>query len=807
MQFKHISMRAGYFLIIIFILSVWVSHAQNHTQSIRGTITDKSSGFPLIGANIVLEGVTPLTGTVSNEYGEFHLQKVAIGRLSLKITYLGYNDVLLSDLELNSAKELILNIEMTEKVYTGQVAVIYAQSDKSQPINKMAVVSAREFTVQETELYAGARSDVARMAANYAGVTGIEDSRNDIIIRGNTPSGLLWRLDGIDIPNPNHFAAFGTTGGPICILRNNLLANSDFITSAFPAEYGNALAGVFDLRTISGNNQKHEFLAQVAFNGIEAGAEGPLNRKKASSYLVNYRYSTLDVFSKLGIQMGTGQAVPKYQDIFFKFNFPRTKIGSISIFGFGGISKIAFLDSEKDTSKQKIDFYGNEGWDITNHSNQAMIGINQMMLLNSSSYIKSSLAANFHQFYTYTDSVTPVSLATTAYERSNDLDCRLTASFLYSKKFNAQHNIQTGIKASLFYTDLIDSILYGNSNSFIYKNNYRGYYLLAQPYVEWQYRIRDNLELNTGLHGQYFSYNNSFSAEPRLGLKWEFTSLHTIGLGFGMHSQMIPPTVYFSQAFSPSGIYEMGNTRLDFMRSIHAVISYDWNISENTRFKAEVYYQYLYNIPVDATRYSSYSLLNQGANFDITAPDYLINNGKGKNYGLEFTIERFMSKGFYYLGTASAYASKYKASDQVWRHTAFSGAYSLNLLAGKEFNIKFRRKKEEKRKKTLVINLKTILTGGQRYTPINAAQSLAAQKNMYYEEQAYSEKFPDYSRTDLKIAYKMNAKRVTIEWSVEITNIFNQKNVYNQTFNRQTGETYFTYQLGRMIIPQYRIIF
>lgn len=143
----------------------------------------------------------------------------------------------------------------------------------------MATVSARSFTVEETSRYAGSLNDPSRMAANYAGVSSTSDARNDIIIRGNSPLGVLWRLNGMEIPNPNHFGSLGTTGGPVSILNNNLLDKSDFLTGAFPAEYGNALAGVFDLQMRSGNNEKTEFLGQVGFNGFELGAEGPIGKK------------------------------------------------------------------------------------------------------------------------------------------------------------------------------------------------------------------------------------------------------------------------------------------------------------------------------------------------------------------------------------------------------------------------------------------------------------------------------------------------------------------------------------------------
>lgn len=788
-------------------LTASLSTGQTHTQTIRGRIFDGITRAPLPGATVVLLNSEPLRGCLSDEDGRFRLDNVSIGRAGIKVSYMGYEDRVLDNLELNTSRELVLDIGLTEKIFTGAEVVIRADGDKSAPINRMTTVSARVFSTEETEKYAGARSDIARMASNFAGVNGTDDARNDIVIRGNTPSGLLWRLDDLDIPNPNHFAAFGTSGGPICILRNNLLSNSDFLMASFPAEYGNAIAGVFDVKMINGNNEKHEFIVQGAFNGIEAGAEGPVCRKNQSSYIINYRYSTLDLFSKAGIQMGTGQGIPKYQDLLFKFNFPKTKAGSFSIFGIGGISSIAFLDSEKDTTEDKIDFYGSEGWDIRNHSNQGIVGITHSYLINRNSWIKSVVGYTYHNFYTTHDTVTPQTLGTFRYEGSNNEEMRLVLATSYHKKINARQHLKTGLHLTGIKDFLIDSVYEASEGFYRFANHYSGYSFLLQAFTDYQYRISENLTLNAGLHFQYFNISRAYSIEPRLGLSWAVAPNHKLGFGYGLHSQTIPVTIYFRQALYNYRDYRMCNLQLDFIRSHHLALNYDWNLSENTRLKAEVYYQHLFDVPVTAGRADSYSLLNEGANFQFTSPDTLTNAGTGRNYGIELTVERFLSKGFYFLATGSLYDSQYRGSDGIWRNTAFNGRYGVNLLAGKEFNIKLRKKKEERRKKTLIINLKTTRSGGQRYTPIDEAASLAAQRNIYLDDLAFSERFPDYWRTDLKLGYKMNGRRTTVEWSLEITNIFNQKNVFTQTFNRKTGEQYFTYQLGRMIIPQYRITF
>ena len=311
-------MRTFSFLFLLAFSSNLLS--QSLTQTIKGSVVDKQSQSALPGVAVQVEGITPVIGVITDADGQFRLQKVPLGRLQIRFQYLGYREKTVSVI-LNAGKEAILNIELEESVIQAEEVVITGEQDKTKTNNKMSTVSARVFSAEEAARYAGSRNDPARMAANFAGVSGTNDSRNDIIIRGNSPTGILWRLNGLDIPNPNHFGNAGSTGGPISILNNNTLENSDFMTGAFAADYGNATSGVFDLKMRQGNRDKREFLAQVGFNGFELGAEGPFRKGKNASFLINYRYSTLSVFNALNIDFGTGAAIPQYQDLTFKTDF------------------------------------------------------------------------------------------------------------------------------------------------------------------------------------------------------------------------------------------------------------------------------------------------------------------------------------------------------------------------------------------------------------------------------------------------------------------------------------------------------
>ena len=307
------------YILFISLSITQLSFAQNNRQKIRGVITDKLSQTTLPGAAVQIINGAKRKGTTSDGKGNYSLSDLSPDRYELKISYLGYKDVLVSNVVVISGKETILDITLEENV-TDLNEVVVTASGKDKTINNMIPVSARTFSTEEVNRYAGGRSDPARLAANFAGVSAPDDSRNDIVIRGNSPVGVLWRINGMNVTNPNHFASVGTTGGAVSAINTNLLKSSDFLTSAFPAEYGNATAGVFDLGFRKGNSQKRETTLQAGvITGLEVTTEGPINQEKGSSYLVGYRYALAGVAQAMGVNIGT-TALPSYQDLSFNVN-------------------------------------------------------------------------------------------------------------------------------------------------------------------------------------------------------------------------------------------------------------------------------------------------------------------------------------------------------------------------------------------------------------------------------------------------------------------------------------------------------
>ncbi|MFC2114708.1 carboxypeptidase-like regulatory domain-containing protein [Bacteroidota bacterium] len=767
------------------------------TQVIRGTVIDKIIGSPLPGANIILIDSTQLIGVSADENGKFRLENVPVGRQTLKITYIGYKDIIMPVL-VYSAKELILTIEMEEIALKQSEVLITANKDNFGTNNKMAVASVRKFNTEEAFRYAGSLSDPARMAMNFAGVTGASELTNDLVIRGNSSSGLLWLLDDVEVPNPNHFAAQGTTGGPISMLSNNVLQNSDFMTAAFPAEYSQALSGVFDLKLRSGNNEKQEFMFQAGVLGLEFGAEGPLTKKHSSSYIINYRYSTMDIIEKMVDLKIAG--IPRYQDVTFKLLFPLKKV-TLSMFGIGGMGSMSLLDSDENdddftASPRRENYYFG--------SQMAASGISMNWISKHKINHKLTLSIYHQQMK---NSIDTLDSNDSPFEEFHDLsqDNRLTLKYRLNKKFSSKLSCKSGaslqkmffaLDAREFIPDTKQYRIFVSDSLSLVDGP-----LLGTLYSQWLYKLNEKFSMRAGFDVIYFDLNSNFSVEPRLGISYDISSLSSLYLAYGLHSKTPPLPTLYAKTSTTNNEQITTNTSLDFIKSHHMVLGFSQQINEQVKLKIETYGQYLFDIPVESHP-SSFSLINInniGSGFNDLISDSLVNTGTGYNYGLEITLEKYFSKSFYYLLTVSLFQSRYTASDLVERNTEFNNNYIINVLGGKEFKLND--------KGVLFFNLKAVVAGGKRFTPIDLELSKLAGHTIRINSMAYSRQFKPYYKFDAKAGCRIESKNVSHEISVTVDNFTNHKNVFRNEYDAAKDAVIYQYQLG--IIPgfYYRMYF
>ncbi|WP_395051894.1 carboxypeptidase-like regulatory domain-containing protein [Flavobacterium sp.] len=769
------------FLILCFSSSI----AFSQTGIIRGKVIDKQSEKPIVGANIELIGTEGIA-EISDADGNFKLSNVPLGRQNIQVSFLGYESAFVSEIDVTTGKENSVSISMTEKFNSlDEVVVTGGGQNKAKAINKMAAVSVRQFSAEEANRYAGGRSDVARLASNFAGVATADDSRNDIVVRGNSPAGLLWRVEGIPVPSPNHFATLGTTGSPVSALNPNMLANSDFITSAFPAEYGNAIGGVFDLGFRKGNTEDYEYtVGLAAFPGAEFMAEGPMLKKNGGSFVAAARYG---VVGTLGLA-GTA-AAPNYNDISFNLDFGNSKFGNFTLFGILGNSDIDFIGKDIEGDD---DLFAAKDEDAYATSAFSAFGLKHTIDIGDKSYLKTTLGASSaqstYEAFRYFDFQTPAENRLKFTETDNT-ESRFTFSTLFNSKISKKFTLRTGLLYESFNLNakITDRDRQEDNNGdgypdFVSIINNDGNYSIIQPYAQAQVRLFEKLTLNAGLHGQYFSVNEEFAIEPRASLSYAVNPKSAINFGYGLHHQNVAAPILFLNENIGGNLIQT-NKNLDLVRSEHYVIGYDLRFADKWRAKVEMYYQSINKVAVERTP-SGYSSLTEGASFTYSIDKTsLISNGEGSNSGIEFTLEKFFSKGYNVLFTSSFFESKYEGSDGVERNSPFNNGYVINALAGKEFKI------GKARKNIFSINTKFTTAGGRYYTPVDLAASQAAGFEIKDDTKPFSEQYDPYLRLDLKLGMKFNSKtkKRSHQFYVDFQNVTANENVFTKEYNRQTG--------------------
>ena len=742
--------------------------AQLAVQNIRGTVRDAISNAPLPYGSVVLKNASSPTGVLTDSLGSFVFKDVPVGRYNLEVSYMGYDPVIIPEILLTSAKEVVLDVVLQENHLTLGEAVVRPKVNKAQPINKMALSSARMLSVEEASRFAGGFDDPARLAATFAGVnTNLGD--NGIVVRGNAPKFLQWRLEDIEIPNPNHFAEVaGFGGGGLTALSSQVLGNSDFLTGAFPAEYGNALSGVFDLKLRTGNNEHRESTAQIGTIGIDLSSEGPFKKGGQASYLFNYRYSTFALVSEF---LPEGSDGMRYQDLSFKLNFPTKRAGTFSVWGVGLIDRFG---EDAKTNKEEWEYTDDKTSFVTKIYSGAM-GATHRISLNNSAYWKTTLAATVSKIDVHNEQLDD-QLQLQPENVIKKTNWNFVLSSYINKRFGARHTNRTGITATGLTYDMLLKNADPISTPMETIADENGASALLSAYTNSSFELSDKWTFNAGLHGQYFALNKHYSIEPRVGLRYNISGNKSISLSYGLHSRLELLNYYFTQ--NKAG--EFINKDLDFTRAHHLVLSYDWNIGKDYHLRVEPYVQYLYNVPVIPD--STYSFLNLKDEWFVH--DKLENSGKGFNYGVDVTFEKFISQGYYYMFTASLFSSKYKGGDDVWRNTRYNRNYLFNFLIGKEWMV------GRTKQNIFSANINLAYQGGERYSPVDKQATLAhPDKEVQYDEyNAFSKQLSPIFLAHFTVSYKINRKHVAHEIAIKILNATFYEEYFGHGYNFKTNQ-------------------
>ncbi len=762
-------------------------------QTLRGSVIDGETGEPLVGVTVKIILNDSIFGMTTDRNGTFRFERLPVGRYSVQFSYVGYETINYSNVLVGSGKEKILPVKLSMMSTELEEIEVSASYYRDKPLNEAAVVSSKSFSAVETENYPGALMDISRAAVSFPGVVSGNDGQNHIVVRGNSPKGLQWRLEGIEIPNLNHFAEIGSSGGGIGILSNNMLANSEFLTGAFPAEYGNALSGIFDLNIRSGNNEKHEKTFQIGLIGTEFMAEGPVNKSKNSSYAAQYRYSTFELITKIIPDIPN---LPEFHDLSFKIDLPSQSAGKFSIFGIGGLSRELGADTDYD-------------W----RSNMSTVGIKHDYQLDPKTSIKSILAYSGWMYSWEELSFAPNGVSSIDEQwNTKVVEHTLRSSVSITRRLNSNHKLKAGIT---FDNTIFDSFMQWHSDSLYarstdpshpyYSEGIRynrtnsdaeGTAATGQSFLNWRYAVTNTLTINSGIHFLQFYLNNNYSFEPRLGISWQMLPKHTLNFGFGVHSRKESLSLYTGNQEIRGRIIQ-SNKDLELTKSRHYVLGYNYVISDNLFLKIEGYYQDLYDIPVYP--YPNYfSIINMDYGFEGAG---LLNEGTGINKGIELLLEKFFSNGYYFMLNGSLYDSKYKNFLDQEFHTKYNGSYSANAVLLKEFSV-------GKNKQNLFsINSRYLLAGGLRQYPIDLDRSIENGYEYWIMDEGYSYKLSDFFRMDLQLSFKRNKPGKSSEWRLDLLNVTNRKNMGEIKFDRSSDSIVTEYQNKLIGMLAYRVMF
>ncbi len=802
-------MKLKLFLSLALLFISFCTHSQVATQTVRGSVIDADSKSPLVGVQVVLIRADTIIGTVTDRDGNFRLPAVPIGRISLRISYVGYESQYIPDILVMSAKETLIDLSMTESISTMDEVVVTANSNKGESQNEMALISSRSISSNETNRFAGGFNDPARILSNFAGVNNSQDGSADIIVRGNSPKYIQWRLEGVQISNPSHFGdPVGLGTGAPSALNNHILGTSDFHTGAFTAEFGDVLSGVYDVQLRNGNNEQFEGMLGLGIMGTDLTLEGPLKKGYGGSYLVNYRYSTVSLIEQFGLVDIGG--VPTFQDGAFKVMLPTKRFGNFSIFGLSGYSTLDFEDVDPTIFITPGDngLKENIKEDFTKRAHLFNSGINHLLSIDKNSYLRTTLAYSNEGIRDRISERSVMNDSVVAVQdnfRSRIQTATYRLNMTYSNKLNAKNTLQMGSRYALFQHQFTMSRLEDNSLNRNFLVDMDENISTLRNFISWKYRMNEDITIVSGLHNMNVFFNNKTTLEPRIAANWQANHSNTFSMGYGMHSTMEGIHHYFTQVERPDGSMAIPNQDLDLLKAHHFILGYEKRFSRNMRSKVELYYQNLYNLPVENDVNSSFSTINE--TLDLQFVD-LVNEGSGTNYGIELTLERFFENSYYFMVNASFFNSTYTALDGVERNTAFNSNYLVNGLVGKEFYQLGR-----KNNQILSINAKVFLGGGRRIIPLlrdfNGTLAVDPLNNRFWDfNRAYESSLSDIYLISLAVSYKWNKTKTTQEVFLNLDNLTNNQARLTEFYApNEPGQVGFRTTFGLFPNMMYRFYF
>lgn len=744
-----------------------LSFAQN--GKLQGTIKDAITEEPL--EEVLIQIVNRDLQAFTDKEGYFSFEGLELGRVEVKVSSVGYGSKLVKEILLKAGRTEKLALFLESEINQLEEVAVTSSS----PNLSGALTSIQSISIEQVMRLPATFYDPARLAFTFPGVAANNDQANGMSIRGNNPNGLQWRLEGVEIVNPNHLASAGTfsdqpaaNSGGTNMLSAQMLGHMNFLTGAFPAEYGNAFSGVMDMRLRKGDDKEYKHTIQAGLIGIDLSSEGPLSKKNGSSYLINYRYSFTGLLALGGLTFG-GEAI-KFQDLAVNLSFPTKNAGDFTLFGMGGINsnEFAFEDEEGLGRQEEKDFFT-----IDSYGRMGVMGATHQLNFKRNLAWKTTLA--YSVLENERDQIADLSEA-----GNGSFNDRSKLSFTTNVKKKLRGNAH--VKAGFFITQNMFNVGYSeiNGDAFAVRNNS----LIFQPYLEYGQALGEKVLLNLGVHHVNYAYNKAKTFEPRASFAYAVGASSSINLAYGRHSQVF------------SFLLEGENAPYI---SDQFVANWSKNLGENSNFKVEGFYQN----NTSETRYNVgtyFNYMNVANDLDLlrSIDGLLSGSEQSRNYGLEFSYQRYLSKGFFAIANTTLYKSEFMANEE-FVDGKYDGNYIFNLTLGKEW--------QTKKDNTLGVNTRVVWLGGFNEYPIDLAASEAASTTIFDYNSQLTEQFADFFRPDIRVYYRKNKGTKNVMWSLDIQNVANYQNVAFKYYDALKGEVQTKYQLGLIPMINYRIEF
>ncbi|MBT8262096.1 MAG: TonB-dependent receptor [Bacteroidia bacterium] len=740
-------MRLLSFLIFLFFVSTIFSQT---TGDIYGTVVDEKN-IPVSGASVFLENTE--TGVQTDFDGNYRISGIVPGSFNLVVSYLGYETQTQYNIIVKSKGNPAYNFTLIEAPEALEEVVISSRDKISRP--RETPLSTQTLSAVEIATYPGSNNDVVQVAQTLPGVSpSIGGFRNDLIIRGGAPNETVYYLDGMEVPNINHFSTQGSAGGPVGLVNVSFISEVTLSTSAFGAQYDNPLSGVLQFKQRNGNNRNFTGNFRVSASEAALTLEGPLFKKKNetsnTTFLASVRRSYLEfLFEAIGLPFR-----PNYWDYQFKLNHKIDTYNSISLIGLGSIDDFSVeapedFDAEQQAQLDQAPF-------INQRTNA--IGITwQNRFRDGSGFMQTTLSNNTlnNEFTRFTDpeNETGEIFNNDALESETKLRYEITKFYGEWKVkggFNTQYSMYENNTSDLlndaFFNTEIDFVKYG-----LFANATRSF-LNNTLDISFGFRMDDD---------SFTSEDNLLSTfSPRVSLSYEFSENWKFNVSVGRYFKLPPYTILGFR----NNEDQLVNQDINYTQSDHYVVGIQHYFSPSSSISLEGFYKLYDNYPVSVR--DGVSLANKGGGFEILGSEPIESTGRGRSYGTELQFQQKLANNFYGIFAYTWFYSEFTGFDRdvylpsVWdsRHLiSFTGGYKLNR--NWEVSARYR------------------FAGETPFVPTELEATLANYPEVVLDYGRLGEENLDiFSQLDIRIDKKWNFDKFSFNLFIEAQNVLSQDN-------------------------------